>query len=545
MKKFLSFLLCLTLVLTLFPNQAFADTVWPENVSIEAEGGIVMDADTGTVLYGKNIHVAYYPASITKVLTALIVIEECSLDEMVTFSHNAVYNVEAGSSSAGLDEGDILSVKDCLYALLLKSANEAANALAEHVAGTTEEFAEMMNERAASLGCQDSHFANPSGLNDPEHYVSAYDMALIGQAALKNDTFMEIDSTLYYDLPVTKRNPEGGRIYPGHKMLKKNMAEYYEGCIGGKTGYTSLAGNTLITFARRDGMTLVSVVLNGHQTQYPDTKALLDFGFQNFQTVSAAEYDTEYPSIENDMTIAGLTTTQLSGLQIDPESRVTIPKSADFSSVTSQISYEMTENDPSDAIARIDYQWGQRKIGKSYLKLKTSLSGEQGEEIRTPEMQAAETQPSGPQALETQALEPQAAEPQAPAPGAITGRQSSNDTEQIGIPNSGSSAPKTNKSSDSPLSTFHVPTIVWIILAVLASIAVLAGLFLLIKAHLEKKEEEARMLRRQKRLDRLQDGGISPAEFDLLMEQKRSSYTTTRSSRRKKRRGSSDRRFHL
>lgn len=541
MKKFLSFLLCLTLMLMLFPNQAFADTVWPENVSIEAEGGIVMDADTGTVLYGKNIHVAYYPASITKVLTALIVIEECSLDEMVTFSHNAVYNVEAGSSSAGLDEGDILSVKDCLYALLLKSANEAANALAEHVAGTTEEFAEMMNERAASLGCQDSHFANPSGLNDPEHYVSAYDMALIGQAALKNDTFMEIDSTLYYDLPVTKRNPEGGRIYPGHKMLKKSMAEYYEGCIGGKTGYTSLAGNTLITFARRGGMTLVSVVLNGHQTQYPDTKALLDFGFQNFQTVSAAEYDTEYPSLENDMTIAGLTTTQLSGLQIDTESKVTIPKSADFASVTSQISYEMAENDPSDAIARIDYQWGQRKIGKSYLKLKTYTSGEQTEDLRPLEMQADGTLPSGaeasdppapesqslesqgsePQDLESQGLDPQALKPRAADPGAITGRQ--NDA----------------------LSSFHVPAAVWIILAVLASVSILAGLFLLVKAHLEKKEEEARMLRRQKRLNRLQDGGISPAEFDLLMEKKRSSYTVSRSSRRKRRRGSSSRRFHL
>lgn len=541
MKKFLSFLLCLTLMLMLFPNQAFADTVWPENVSIEAEGGIVMDADTGTVLYGKNIHVAYYPASITKVLTALIVIEECSLDEMVTFSHNAVYNVEAGSSSAGLDEGDVLSVKDCLYALLLKSANEAANALAEHVAGTTEEFAEMMNERAASLGCQDSHFANPSGLNDPEHYVSAYDMALIGQAALKNDTFMEIDSTLYYDLPVTKRNPEGGRIYPGHKMLKKSMAEYYEGCIGGKTGYTSLAGNTLITFARRGGMTLVSVVLNGHQTQYPDTKALLDFGFQNFQTVSAAEYDTEYPSLENDMTIAGLTTTQLSGLQIDPESKVTIPKSADFASVTSQISYEMAENDPSDAIARIDYQWGQRKIGKSYLKLKTYTSGEQTEDLRplemqddgtlpsgaeasdppAPESQSLESQGSEPQDLESQGLDPQALKPRAADPGAITGRQ--NDA----------------------LSSFHVPAAVWIILAVLASVSILAGLFLLVKAHLEKKEEEARMLRRQKRLNRLQDGGISPAEFDLLMEKKRSSYTVSRSSRRKRRRGSSSRRFHL
>ena len=237
MKRIFHFLLCLTLVFSLItPINAYAEATWPDYVPIQAEGGIVMDADTGTVLYGKNIHTAYYPASITKIMTALVVIENCSLDEMVTFSHNAVYNVEAGSSSAGLDEGDVLSVRDCLYALLLKSANESANALAEHVAGSTEAFAEMMNAKAASLGCQDSHFANPSGLNNPDHYVSAYDMALIGRAALNNPTFLEIDSTLYYDLPVTKRNPEGGRIYPGHKMLKKNMPEYYEGCIGGKTG---------------------------------------------------------------------------------------------------------------------------------------------------------------------------------------------------------------------------------------------------------------------------------------------------------------------
>lgn len=241
---------------------------------------------------------------------------------------------------------------------MLKSANEAGNALAEHVAGSTEAFADMMNQRAAALGCQDSHFANPSGLNDPEHYVSAYDMALIGQAAVHNDTFMEIDSSLYYDLPITKRNPEGARIYPGHKMIKKNLPEYYEGCLGGKTGYTSLAGNTLVTFATRNGMTLVSVVLNGHQTQYSDTKTMLDFGFRNFQTVSAADYDTSYPSVENDLTIGGLTTTELYGLQLDPNGKVTLPKSADFTSVESRLSYELTSEAPSDAIARIDYWWG-------------------------------------------------------------------------------------------------------------------------------------------------------------------------------------------
>ena len=200
-----------------------------------------MDAGSGAVLYGKNIHTAYFPASITKILTALIVIENCDMDDIVTFSRNAVHNVEPGSTSAGMDVGDQLTVRDCLYALVLRSANEVANALAEHTAGSIEAFADMMNERAASLGCTDSHFCNPSGLNNPDHYTSAYDMALIAQAAFQNEAFVTIDSTLYYDLPPTKRNPDGFRIYPGHRMMKKNAPQYYPGIIGGKTGYTSLA----------------------------------------------------------------------------------------------------------------------------------------------------------------------------------------------------------------------------------------------------------------------------------------------------------------
>ena len=148
------FTLCLIFSLLLCPMTADAAVSWPENASIQADGGIVIEADTGTVLYGKNIHETYYPASITKILTALIVLEHCDLDEIVTFSHDAVYNVEEGSSSAGIDEGDELTVRDCLYALLLASANESANALAEHVSGSREAFAELMNEKAESLGCQ-------------------------------------------------------------------------------------------------------------------------------------------------------------------------------------------------------------------------------------------------------------------------------------------------------------------------------------------------------------------------------------------------------
>ena len=179
--KRLFFLLYCCLFPFLMPLTALAAPEWPSNVSIEADGGILMDADTGTVLYGKNMDQSYYPASITKILTALIVLENCSLDEMVEFSHDDVYNVEAGSSSAGIDEGDILTVRDCLYALMLASANESANALACHVSGSREAFAELMNQKAASLGCTGSHFANPSGLNDENHYTTAHDYGYADQ----------------------------------------------------------------------------------------------------------------------------------------------------------------------------------------------------------------------------------------------------------------------------------------------------------------------------------------------------------------------------
>lgn len=459
-----------------------------------------MDADTGTVLYGKNIHNAYYPASITKILTALIVIERCGLDEMVTFSHDAVYNVEEGSKSAGLDEGDVLSVRDCLYALLLQSANEAANALAEHVAGSVDAFAEIMNARALSLGCQDSHFANPSGLNDPNHYTSAYDMALIGRAALNNETFMGIDSTLYYDLPATKRNREGLRIYPGHKMIKKNMPEYYSGALGGKTGYTSLAGNTLVTFARRDGMTLVAVVLNGHSSHYTDTKAMLNFGFKNFITVSAADFDTDFTSVENDMTIAGLSPTGLSGLELNPDMKITIPKDAAFDSVNSQLAYDLTASDPAGSIARVQYYWNDLKIGYTYLAVK-AMSPDQ---VMLPASVVSLAE-SGSQ---EQAMD-------------NTDSSSAGDNVRDAGSDSG------DISGRSLLNGFlqffvSIPLTVWLIAAGALAAATGAGGTILFKRRQRQKEDEARMVRRQRRLERLQEAGISTEHFEFLVQQKRS-----------------------
>ena len=247
---------------------------------IEAEGAVLLDASTGKVLYGKNENTTYYPASITKLMTALLVAENCSLDDTVSFSTKATTNLESGAVTINMTAGDKMTVRQCLYALLLKSANEVGNALAEHVAGSNEAFAKMMNEKAAALGCTNTHFANPHGLNDPDHYTTPYDMALITRAAFENKTVKTIAGTRTYTLPATKKNPSGLTVTMGHKMINPKDARYYEGILGGKTGYTSKAGNTLATAAERDGVRLIAVVMKSRSTHYTDTKALLDYGYE-------------------------------------------------------------------------------------------------------------------------------------------------------------------------------------------------------------------------------------------------------------------------
>ena len=187
--------------------------------------------------------------------------------------------MEVGSSTAGIDEGDVLTVRDCLYALMLASANESANALACHVSGSREAFAELMNQTAESLGCTGSHFANPSGLNDENHYTTAHDMALITRAAIQNPDFLEIDSTRNYKLPPTKRNPEGGYVANHHRMLVKNNLCLLSWCLCRKNRLYLHCRQYLVTCAEKNDMTLIAVVLNGHQTHYPDTKALLELWF--------------------------------------------------------------------------------------------------------------------------------------------------------------------------------------------------------------------------------------------------------------------------
>lgn len=303
-KRIVSFAVMI-LVLLLSPGGAevFAATKKPE---ISAEGAILIDADTGEILYEKNADKRYYPASITKIMTALLVIENANFDDMVEFSSKATENLESGAVTLGLSAGDKVNVKDCLYALMLRSANDVANGLAENTGGSIEGFANMMNKRAKELGCTDSNFVNPNGLNSNSHYTTAKDMALIAKACFKNEVFKDIVATGTYTFPAVKNNPNPVLLTMGHKMIFSGDYRYYKGVIGGKTGYTRKAGNTLVTGAQKDGVNLIVVILKSTGTHYSDTKKLLDYGF-SVQTKEKKEntaQDVEESS-KKDTMIAG------------------------------------------------------------------------------------------------------------------------------------------------------------------------------------------------------------------------------------------------
>lgn len=230
------------------PIQSNATADWPQGPAVWAESAVVMDLDSGTFLYSKNMDATKYPASITKILTTLIAIEHSRPSEKVTFSANAVYGIEQGSSNIGIRLGENLTMEDCLYGMMLESANEVCVAVAEHISGSVDAFVELMNQKAASLGCTNTHFTNPNGLPDENHYTTAHDMALIAQAAYNNATFRKVCQTTTYCIGTTNKCGEKRWLSNHHKMLPDR--DYtYEGCTGGKTGFTQAALNTLVTYA--------------------------------------------------------------------------------------------------------------------------------------------------------------------------------------------------------------------------------------------------------------------------------------------------------
>ncbi len=340
---------------------------WPAGPAIGAQSAILLEANTGVVLYAKNIDEKLYPASTTKLMTCLIAAENSQLDEMVTFSHDAVFNLEPGSSNIGIDEGQSMPMEECLYGILVASANEVANAVAEHIAGSQDAFAEMMNKKAVELGCKNSHFMNAHGLYDEDHYVSAYDLALIAKAFFQNELLAKIGNTASHHFIATSTQPDDFIWRNKHELVTGNIP--YEGIKGGKTGYTDEARQTLVTCAEQNGMKLICVILKEESPeQFYDTVKLFDYGFTNFTVANVAENETRY-SIQNSNFFN--TSSDIFGnsspiLSLNQDSYLIMPKNASFSELDSEISYNTTNE---QEVAMIQYYYHGAYMGTATLDL--------------------------------------------------------------------------------------------------------------------------------------------------------------------------------
>lgn len=283
------FLLTVLLVsLTLVPT-AYAAT----SIKIDAKAALLVDEETGMVLHAQNEHEKLYPASITKVMTALLVFEaidrgELKLDQKVTASATALAGLPDDGSTAGIVAGETMTVEQLLYCMLVVSANEACDILGEQVAGSIPAFVQMMNKRAQELKCKDTHFVNPSGLHDPQHYTSAWDIYLFTREAMKYDTFMAICGSKSYIVPKTNKSP-ARELHSTNYLISnwRALGYLYDGAEGIKTGSHSDAGHCLVASAVRGDRRLISVVLgakekNGIVQSFTETSRLFDYGFNNF-----------------------------------------------------------------------------------------------------------------------------------------------------------------------------------------------------------------------------------------------------------------------
>ena len=317
----LIFFIILIYICFLNPSICFATNIEEDNVQdneevieedtfkVFSEAAILIEQSTGKILYEKNAYKRMYPASTTKILTCIIALEECDLEETAIASEEAVDNVKNGYTKANIVPGEEFTIKQLLLLMQLQSANEAANIIAEHISGSTEKFAELMNKKAKEIGCKDSHFVNANGMHDENHYSTAYDLAQICRYCMKNKTYREIMLTEKCDIPDTEiwnnYKIENGRedepyreFYNTNKLLQIGNQYYYPYCTGGKTGFTTPAKNCFIATSNKEGFELVSVILHAELTddeksaRYVDTINLFNYGYDNY---NLEDIKKEYP----------------------------------------------------------------------------------------------------------------------------------------------------------------------------------------------------------------------------------------------------------
>ena len=282
-KKAPKILIILFLLIIIISNNftVFAD----DEFSVDAKAALIVEKNTGKIIYEKNSETQNYPASVTKILTAILTIENCKLDDTATVSQSAISQIPSGYVVAPLFIGEQMKIKDLLYALMLKSANDAAYVLAEHVGGSVEGFSEMMNKKAKEIGCKNTHFVNPNGIHNDDHYTTAHDMYLISNYAMKNDTFAQIVSTYQYKLPATNKYPNNDRIMENTNDFINPKSGYYNKIVKGiKTGTTLQAGNCLITDSSENGLDFITVVLGAKtsNSKFSETRKMIKYAYNNY-----------------------------------------------------------------------------------------------------------------------------------------------------------------------------------------------------------------------------------------------------------------------
>ncbi len=339
--------------------------------AISAPAAVLMDAESGLILYGKNENTRVYPASTTKIMTAILAIENGNLDDRVTVSFDAVNTIDFDSSKAGWFEGEVVSFRDLLYSLMVCSANDSANVIAEHLCGTQKAFADKMNERAAELGAQNTHFFNAHGLHNENHYTTAQDMAILARHAMSLPLFREIVALRTYTIEPTNKCEEKRFLNSTNHLLNPQSPYYYADAIGIKTGYTDAAQSCLVSAAKTGDVTYISTVFgatndNGQKMSFVDSRTLLSFGAQACPPVSLVSAGDPLGSVPVQKAKG------MRDMPVHADSAVinAMPEGVGRDAVTTREYIKTDLTAPvaaGDIIGRVEYYYGDILLGQTYM----------------------------------------------------------------------------------------------------------------------------------------------------------------------------------
>lgn len=357
----------------------------PSPPSTSAKSLVLIDSKTGSVLYGVNQDQKAYPASITKILTAAIALEQGNLSDVVVIDEAASTGIPRGSSAIVMDKGERFTLEQLLYGLMLISGNDAAVAIAEHISGSVDKFVALMNQKAAEWGAKNSHFANPHGFHQDDHYTTAYDMAMIARHAMTILKFREIVSTtLYLNIPKTPKG-EQRRWDNINYFVQPNSKYYYKGATGIKTGYTSQAGHTLVASAQRDGVELIAVLMGepSKQNAWKDAASLLDYGFGAFTRRTIAKKNTALGTVK---VVNGSSANEVLAVT-EQDIEITVPKGKADISVQPVIHLPVSITAPvkqGQWLGTVEYMMGDQKVASAKLVAAQSVDIKKAESVTTP-----------------------------------------------------------------------------------------------------------------------------------------------------------------